>query len=277
MVEIIKANGDKEPFSEEKLITSIKRAGIPTPLQQQVLAHVKEKIYENIPSSEIYHHIIEFLEKSPEPYARSRYSLKNAIMALGPTGFPFEDFVARILQAKGYTTQTRVILQGKCISHEIDVIAEKKFSDGIERIMVEAKFHNLPGTKTDSHVVLYTKARFDDVKEKYGFTKAWVITNTKATIDAFSYGDCVGLKVIGWSLPEGESLRDLVEKEKLTPITALTSLYHEQQQKLLENHIVLCKDLYNNSDALYLLGLSAEKRKQVLAEAELVCAATIAD
>lgn len=266
MVEVIKANGEKEAFSEEKVLTSIKRAGVPQPLQQQALLHVKNKIYENIPTSEIYHHIAEFLEKSPQPYIRAKYSLKNAIMSLGPTGFPFEDYVAKLLQAKGYTTQTRVILQGKCISHEVDVIAEKSN----EKIMVEAKFHNLPGTKTDSHVALYTKARFDDVKEKYGFTKAWVITNTKATIDAFVYGDCVGLRVIGWSLPEGESLRDIVEKEGLLPITALTSLTHDQHKKLLENHIVLCKELQSKPDALFLLGLSPEERKQTIDEISLL-------
>lgn len=266
MVEVIKASGEKEAFSEKKVLMSIRRAGVPEPLQNEALLHVKEKIYENIPTSEIYHHITEFLEKSPEPFTRAKYSLKNAIMALGPTGFPFEDFVAKILEAMGYTTETRVILQGKCISHEIDVIAVKEN----EKIMIEAKFHNLPGTKTDSHVAMYTKARFDDVKERHKFTGAWVITNTKATIDAFIFGDCVGLKVIGWSLPEGESLRDIVEKKGLLPITALTSLTHEQHKKLLENHIVLCKELSNTPDALFLLGLSPEKRKQVLEEATLI-------
>ena len=46
-------------------------------------------------------------------------------MKLGPTGYPFEDFIAKLLQADGYETKVRQILKGECITHEIDVIAEK--------------------------------------------------------------------------------------------------------------------------------------------------------
>ena len=42
MVNVIKADGKIEPFNEEKLKDSIKRAGIPPQIQDQVLNHVKE-------------------------------------------------------------------------------------------------------------------------------------------------------------------------------------------------------------------------------------------
>src|SRR5664279_1416804 len=125
MFTVIKADGKKEPFSEEKVINSIRRARIPKPIQSEVLIHVKSKLYEGISTSEIYQHILEFLDNSAHPYSKSSYSLKEAIMMLGPTGYPFEDFVAKILQAFGYTTKVRQILNGKCVTHEIDVIAEK--------------------------------------------------------------------------------------------------------------------------------------------------------
>jgi len=115
-------------------------------------------------------------------------------MELGPTGYPFEDFVTEILKAKGYVTQTRSILLGKCVSHEIDVIAQKN----AEKIMVEAKYHNAPGIHTDVHVSLYTKARFDDLKEKYQFSQPWLFTNTKITPDALAYALCVNM-----ALPAG--------------------------------------------------------------------------
>ena len=192
MISVLKADKQKEEFSEEKVIRSIKRAGIPQDLQAQVLSHIKSKLYDGISTEEIYRHILEFLERSPNPYTRSRYSLKDSIMMLGPTGYPFEDFIARLLDAQGYKTKVRQILQGKCITHEVDVIAEK---DG-KSAMIEAKFHNSPGMRSQVHVALYTKSRFEDVKIKNQLDEAWIVTNTKTTLDANTYAQCVGLKVM---------------------------------------------------------------------------------
>lgn len=266
MVNVIKATGDIEPFSEQKVRDSITRAGITNGLQNQVLEHVKSRLYDNIPTSEIYHHISEFFSQSSMPYARAKYSLKESIMNLGPTGYPFEDFVADILQSQGYKTAVRIITSGRCISHEIDVIAQKNE----EKAMIEVKFHNGLGTRTDVQDALYIKARFDDVKEKNGFTSVWLVTNTKATLDAIAYGECVGMKVISWNYPENNSLRSIIEKSRLSLITALTTLSQNQKKNLLENHIVLCKDLYEKPSSLDLLGLPQDKKNQVLSEAEFV-------
>lgn len=267
MVHVTKATGQQEHFSEEKLRYSIHRAGIPDEIQHLVVNHIKEKLYEGIPTSEIYHHIIEFLDTSDKHFEKAKYSLKQSIMALGPTGYPFEDFIAEILKPMGYQTTVRTILQGSCISHEIDVIAEKEN----KRIMIEAKFHNSSGTRSDSHVPMYTKARFDDVRQKHNIDEAWVVTNTKATVDAINYADCVGMKIVSWSLPEGESLRDLIERSKLHPITSLTSLTQAQIQQLLENHIVLSKDIHDNPNLLNMLGLPEDKKNTVLKEVEFLC------
>lgn len=266
VVNVIKATGEKEQFSEEKVRQSIRRIGIPDELQNQVVAHVREKLYDNIKTSEIYHHISEFLGKA-HPHAKAKYSLKQAIMALGPTGYPFEDFVAEILKTQGYTTQTRVILRGKCISHEIDVVAQKNR----EKIMVEAKFHNLAGTKTNVHVSLYTKARFDDVKEVNNFTDTWLITNTKITIDAIVYAECNNIQVFAWSYPQTGNLQDLIEQSGLAPITTLTFLSQSQLQILLEHNIVLCKDLCTNPSILNLLGITDDKKAAILSQAAFVC------
>ncbi len=266
MVNVIKATGEKEPFSEDKVKISIQRAGIPKALQPQVVEHVKSKLYENIPTSEVYRHIMEFLEKTPS-YERAKYSLKQAIMALGPTGYPFEDFVAEILKVDGYTTKTRSLLSGMCVVHEIDVIAQKQN----ERVMIEAKFHNASGTRTDVHVALYTKARFDDIKEKYNLSQAWIVTNTKVTSDALAYALCENVKIISWSYPEKEGLRDLIEKFHLHPMTVLTTLSENQKQQLLENHIVLCKEIIEQPSVLDLIGIPEDKKKEVLEEAKAVC------
>ncbi len=263
---ILKATGEKELFSEKKLRLSIQRAGVPSDLWEKAVSHVKSKLYENIPTSEIYKHIIEFLENSPHPFSRAKYSLKQAIMDLGPTGYPFEDYVSEILKMEGYTTQIRQILQGKCISHEIDIIVQKNNVSS----MVECKFHNSPGTHSQVHVSLYTKARFDDVKEKNNLNNAWLVTNTKITPDALNYAICSSMKVISWDYPQKGSFRDLIEKYKLHPITMLTSLTQNQKQLLAGDHTVLAKDVCKNPSSLDVLGLPKDKKNSILSECQFV-------
>ncbi len=273
MVIVLKANGQKEEFSEAKLLRSIQKIGIPSSIQDETLKHVHEKLYENIPTSEIYHHITEFLDTTPHLYSTSKYSLKQAIMDLGPTGYPFEDYIARLLHEEGYQTNVRTILQGKCITHEVDVIAQKDD----QKIMVEAKFHNGNGIKTDVQVALYTHARFQDVTTKEHFTKPLLITNTKATTDAISYAQCVDMDIITWSYPEEKSLRDLVEKYHLYPITALRSLPLSYKQTLLEQGTVLCRDICANHTLLSQLSLPEDKHNEILKEINFLCNVTNVD
>lgn len=264
MINVRKSTGILEPFSEEKVISSIRRARIPKEIEALVLKHVKSKLYDNIPTSEIYEHILEFLDTSTQPYSKARYSLKKAIMELGPTGYPFEDFVAEVLKKEGYQTQTRQILEGKCVKHETDIIAQK---DG-KKSMIECKFHNSVGNHTQVHVSLYTKARFDDLKDIHKLNDVWLVTNTKITTDALDYAGCNNMRVISWNYPQDGGLRDLIEKSRLHPITVLTTLSQNQKQNLLNNHMVLCKNIADN---LGLLNLPEDKTKSILAEAKFVC------
>lgn len=270
---VIKATGEREPFSEEKVIRSIRRAGIPDSLQSEVLSHVKEKIYPEIPTSEVYHHIIEFLGKSTYPYTRNRYSLKQAIMDLGPTGFPFERFIAAVLREQGYQCQTDVIIPGLCISHEVDVLAEYDN----QQIMIECKFHNRVGTRTDVKVALYVRSRYEDLvagylnkNNTYNLKKVWLVTNTKCTTDAVLYAKCAGITIISWGYPEGGNLQTLVEKNKLHPVTCLTNLSNYHKNLLLQNNIVLCKDLLTNRTILALLKLNKEEEERLVSEIKLL-------
>jgi len=264
MVNVRKANGEIESFSDDKVRGSILRAGIKKEIAEEVLNHVKQKLYDNIPTSEIYTHITEYFGTTP---SRTKYSLKRAIMELGPTGYPFEDFISEVLKMEGFKTEVGSMLSGKCVQHEIDVLAEK---DG-KKIMVEAKFHNDVGTKTELHVSLYTKARFDDVSDRYGLDQAWIVTNTKVSIDAVSFAQCAGMKILSWSYPENEGLRDLIEKWKLHPITALITLSQTQKQILMENRIVLCKSISENSSILDILNIPPNKKEEIIKEAKLIC------
>lgn len=264
MIFVKKANGEKESFNEDKVRGSILRAGIKKELADEVLNHVKSKLYDNIPTAEIYTYITEYLGNTP---GKAKYSLKRAIMELGPTGYPFEDFISEILKLEGYKTEVGSILSGKCVKHEVDVLAEKNG----KKVMIEAKFHNDVGIKTELHVSLYTKARFDDIKDRYGLDEAWLVTNTKVSLDAVGYAQCAGMKVISWSFPENSGLRDLVEKWKLHPITALTTLSQAQKQVLMEKSVVLCKSICENSSLLDVLNIPADRKNEVINEAKLIC------
>lgn len=267
MPNVIKANGEIEEFSEKKLLDSIRRAGIPANLHTQALEHIKLNLYDNIPTHEIYYHLEEFLGHSKAPYYKNKYSLKRALMDLGPTGFPFEEYVARVLQAQGFKTSVGQTLMGICVNHEVDVIAINKD----RKILVECKFHNRPGTKSDLQVVLYTKARFEDLKKKHSFTDVMLVTNTKITVDALAYSDCQSLKIMSWEHPEGESLRELIEKHKLFPITSLSFLSMPQKQELLAKNIVLVKEICENPDIINQISIPINKRDEILDEAKRVC------
>ena len=241
LIQVVKASGEREPFSKEKVLISLRRAGVGRELAEDVLKIVESELYEGIPTREIYRHIFQHLRENGTHLA-SKYNLKRALMELGPSGYPFEKFFAKILESEGYQTAVGQQVRGKCVWHEVDVVAEK---DGVKQ-MVEAKFHNESGLKTDTKVALYVYARFLDVSAGNGFNEGWLVTNTKLTGDAKTYCDCVGLKYVSWDHPEGRSLRELVERNKLYPVTALTTLSSHEKATLLGEGIVTCKELVTN-------------------------------
>lgn len=271
---VIKASGQKEPFSEKKVRRSIRRARIPKKLENQAVSHIYEILYDGISTQEIYKHISEFLGHSPYPHTRAVYGLKQAIMQLGPSGFPFEKFIARVLQHHGYETETNLIVSGKCVDHEVDVAARKDQ----RQYMLECKFHNSPGARSDVKVALYVQARFKDIKantknqpEKIKvFHQPWLVTNTKFTAKAIEYGNCVGMKVIGWNHPKTGDLQDWIESAGLHPVTCLTTLTHDQIKLLLDSGVVLCKQLLSDETSLRELELAKEKKDQVMQEARSI-------
>lgn len=266
---VIKATGQKEPFSETKLRLSIKRAGVPQELHDLAVNHIKNNLYENIKTEVIYDHIMEYLGKSRFPHAGSRYSLKKAIMELGPTGFPFEKFMAAILRQHGFDVITDTIIPGLCVAHEVDIIAQKDTA----KIMVECKFHNNIGNRTDIKVALYVMARYQDLTagmlnraNSIKFNEVWLVTNTKCSQEAILYAKCMGMKIISWGYPEKGNLQELIETEKLHPITCLTSISPSQKKILLDNNIVLAKDILTKEMFLEILNLSGDQKNNLLSE-----------
>ena len=198
----------------------------------------------------------------------ARYYLKKGIMELGPSGFPFEKFIDGLFKHQGYTVEVGKILQGKCVTHEIDVIDEKEN----QLNLMECKYRNQPVIAVDVKTPLYIHSRFEDVlaneflKYKEKTFTGWVITNSKFTSDAIAYGGCKGMQLLGWDYPVHNSLKDWVDRTGLYPLTCLTSLTRSEKEWLLLKDYVLVKDIYNNQQLLLKAGVKEIRIKAVSEE-----------
>ncbi|MCF7899813.1 restriction endonuclease [Candidatus Babeliales bacterium] len=300
---IIKASGQKELFDIKKLENSLRKSGA----DDQLVAKILDKVEQELPfntAKDVYRFARKYLRKYNKGVA-GRYNLKNALRELGPTGYPFEEFIAQIFKAQGFEVKTGVFLNGICVEHEVDVLGKSDHTFFI----VECKFHNRYGLKTNVKIPLYVKARFDDIVAANGNTlegkvkQAWIFTNTKFTTDAIKYAECVKLKLVGWSYPsyaspvakamadrqvasrfvrvatqdrpdggpQEENLQQLIDKYGLHPITALSSLSKHQKNFLINKNIVLCSQLAQNKNILRKLNLSDEKIANILSESQAVC------
>ncbi len=294
-MDIIKASGEEEKFEKEKVFQSLRRAGAGPRLAAEICQRVAKVFKPGMSTNDIFEQTLNFLEKENSILA-ARYNLKKAIMELGPTGFPFERFVAEILKEYGYETKVGKQVRGYCVTHEVDVIAEK----GKERFMIECKYHNSHGIKSDLKVALYTYARFLDIKmawekipgrkcffhqgcpvkysskkkesfiDKCTFNGAWLTTNTKCTSQAIRFARCQGLKIISWRYPSGGSLNDLIENRGLYPITILPSLSGFLKKRFAQNNIILAKDLlrYSQNDFIKTFGIRSDLAKRIKEEVD---------
>jgi hypothetical protein len=274
MIYVKKSSGDLEIFDREKLKKSLMNADASVVLANEIIAEIEKDLKEKIPTSFIYDKAFKIL-KSKSKKTAMKYSLRRSLLTLGPTGFPFEKFVAKIFEKKGYKTKTGIILKGKCVDHEMDVVA---FNDK-DLILAEVKFHNELSLKSDTKVALYVKARFDDLRsEKFKFEgkeynnmQGIIITNTKFTDTAKQYAKCAGVGMISWDYPKKGNLYNLMEETGLHPITILNSLSKNQKEVLIQKGIINCKEVKNQKETLKSLGLDNNKIDKIFDEVDSVC------
>ena len=273
VITITKANGQKEVFDKQKLFHSLRNAGGSNDIVNGIVKHINDEIRDGMTTSDIYKHAFDLLRNHSVPIA-VKYSLRRAIGELGPDGFPFERFVARIFNTWGYETITDQIIVGSCVEHEIDVVAWR----GNELAMVEAKFHNEFGMKSDLKVVLYVKARYDDLSKKvFNFghkerrlTEKYIFTNTKFTDKAIQYSKCQDLKLIGWNYPLRGNLHDIITEYKLQPITSISLFTNQNKRDLIDRGILVCADLLDDPSLLNTLGIEKMKIKEIISEANII-------
>lgn len=272
-VEVLKHSGEKAKFSIDKLKNSLRKSGAQEDVVDQIASNVCDELYQGITTQEIYNRAFGLLKKKKHGYA-SKYKLKKAIYELGPTGFPFENFISALLFHSGYRVKTGVILQGKCVTHEVDVVAKKND----EHIVAECKFHGDEGRKCNVKVPLYIHSRYKDIVNYYNEeqdintpNQGWVVTNTRFSEDAITYGECVGLYLLSWDFPKDNGIKDRIDRLGLYPVTVSTLLSQREKQFLLSRDVVLCKQLINDHFYLDHLGISEKRKERILEEINFLC------
>lgn len=269
-IRVRKASGEEAAYDRDKLMQSLHRSGATDEVIERVVSDVESGLTDGISTRKIYRRAFHLLRKA-HVAAASQYNLKNAVMALGPSGYPFELFIGELFKASGWDVQVGVILPGRCVTHEVDVYARK---DGIVRF-TECKFRNEPGSKVDVKVALYVNSRVRDLIARHRDDHAhepihgyqgWIVTNSKFTEDAEMFGACEGLHLMAWDYPLGSGLLAQIRNTGLLPITVLHSLSHKQREAVLSRGVVICRELRRHPEVLEEAGIELSVRNRVMAE-----------
>ncbi len=274
LILVKKASGDLEPFAIDKLERSLQNAGASTSAIEKILVSIEDWIFNGVTTNQIYSRAFSILRREKNTSAM-RYRLKKAIMELGPTGYPFEQFIGQLFKKQGYNIEVGVVVDGVCVTHEMDVIA----TQNTIQHLVECKYHKDQGKYVSVQVPLYVRSRVNDIIEKrkdmpeyqgLSFT-GWVVTNTRFSEDSIQYGTCSGLSLLAWDYPRSKGLKETIEELHLYPVTILDTLTKNQKQELMDRNVLTCMQLKENSHLLDSFALSEKKKKLLRDELKHIC------
>ena len=272
-IKIQKFSGERVDFDRKKLIRFCITSEADREFAEEIADEVESRLFDGITTRKIYQMAFKRLKKKKRTSA-TRYKIKKAIMELGPSGFPFEQFVSRIFHHDGYKTETGVVMEGNCVSHEVDVVARKD----LKFYIAECKYHNSQKKVSDVKIPLYVYSRFRDIMNriiaengnKFEY-RGWIFTNTRFTSDAMAYAKCVELNLVSWDHPSGKSSKDRIADTRLLPITALTTITRREKNEILSRGIVLCEELYEQKNVLAEIGVARTRLSKVLEDLEELC------
>ena len=273
-MKVVKFSGAIVEFEPEKLKKSLLKSGASQLAVERILASIQSQIYNGITTKKIYKMAFGLLKKESNSHA-AQYNLRAAIQMLGPAGFFFEKYIARLFVTEGYKTITNQTLEGKCVSHEVDVVLKKDE----ELAIVECKFHASRDVVSDVKIPMYILSRFNDLKDRKQniFTNSdkistcWIVTNNRFSSDAIAFGNCSNMNMLSWDYPKKDNLRHKIDSSKLYPVTCLTTLTLAEKDKLLVLDIILASELIHNIQSLEHIGLSQNRIKNVLKEVTELC------
>ncbi len=259
---VINKQGEREEFDPEKIKRACERAQCPPETHEELVRQFIKKPRRSIKTRDIHSFIYKHLLRTNPPVA-ARFSLKRAMLTLGPSGFIFEKIVRRVFQEHGHQAELPPPIKGLCVMHEVDV----RIKDPSGDIMAECKYHNREGIYCGIKTTLYVWARFLDLKDgeqqnthPYHFIKPLLVSNTRFSEDSIAFSRCKNMDLLGWKYPHGASLEQLLESKKLYPITVL-NLDKFSMMRFFYKELLFTRDLCNTSiDSLQrITGIDAQK------------------
>lgn len=235
---VLKADGRKEDFSQEKIVATCVRSGVALDIARSIAKKIESSVQNGMTTHRIYTMILDELDKDDN----SMFMLRESIANLDPVSF--ELFVKKVLEAHGYKCLWNKLIKGANVEHQVDVIATKEKS-----YLVECKRHFNPHRFTGLNICLQVEARLNDIilgskngKNNYRFDAAWVVTNTKFSGHAKMYAKGVGIRLTGWRYENEFALEKMVEAKKVLPVTVLKTDV-SVQRGLLNKKIITLQDL----------------------------------
>ena len=270
-MQVKKHSGELVPFDPKSLIHSLSRSGANQDEVNKVFNKLKPSLFDGISTRELYELAFNSLKEVRNTYA-ARYSLKKALRELGPEGFYFEKWIARLFQEDGYKATTGQTLQGHAVTHEIDVVAVK----GNELLAIECKFRNDVDAKISVTTPMYFMSRVKDISNKpftffnktLNVTQGWLVTNAYLTSDSKKFGEHYKLNLLSWDYPAGSSIKLRVDNNGEYPITCLTTINEQDKAQLLKGNFILVKDVIRNPACLEKLQFNEKKIEGILREAK---------
>lgn len=271
MKQLTKHSGERIDFDINKLKYSLSKSGASPIELQEVLEAMEGRIYNGMTTKQLYQLAFRLLKRVNGTFA-ARYSLKRALRDLGPAGYYFEKWISKFLKHYGYITNENQLIKGEAVTHEADVIALK---DDV-LYWIECKFRNTIDAKISVTTPMYLLSRVKDISSKtydvcggaHQFTQGWLITNAYLTADSIAFGEYYGIKMLSWDYPAKKSIKHLVDKMALYPITCLTTLTQKEKHYLLEKDCILVKDLHQRKELLDAPFINQRNKNKVLKEVE---------
>lgn len=273
-MKVTKFSGDIVDFDIQKLKKSLLKSGANQQVVDAVLKQIKSQLYDGIPTKKIYKIAFDLLKKQTDSSA-AQYNLRASLQMLGPAGFYFEKYISMLFRKLGYHTRMNLILSGKCVTHEVDIVLQMQQ----QLTMVECKYHSSRDSVTDVKVPMYILSRFNDLKNKpqvifdenQFINHCLIVTNNRFSEDAVKFSYCYGLELLSWDLPEEKTLRNLIDSSRLFPVTCLTTITQKEKEQLLMQEIILAEQLKSNRESLEFIGISSNRIENIFKEVNALC------
>ena len=269
---IIKSTGQHQTFEKKKFIQSLVKSKVPRPVANQIFRQIESKLHDRITTQQIYKLAKQALLDANQTIGYHLYQLREAIATLD--SIAFEKYIAQILTQWGFVSQWNVIVAGRCIEHQVDIVAYKEDKN----YLVECKHHRKYHRDSGLGRILELDARWQDINEFKGqinyplgrraetikFYKSWLITNTKFSEHAKNYAKCRRIELTGWKYGTRLTLERMVQEIHVYPLT-MFGLNSRQSAELVEIDLVTTNDLlaYDSPPEKALAVLPAEKWYQI--------------